>query len=227
MTFGAVFPRVMRPTFGPGLAGAAAAANWWEAGGVTAANCIAAYTPKGAASLAASYDNNAAPGNGLADGTYDAAPGVAPTWASGTGWTFNGINQYLICSYGFPSGTSVLVRYSGVNTAGNVAIFGQDKNRLKPAVGATQEYKYGGTSAFALHVAAAAGVMGMTPSAAYFDGVSLGTITPGALYDVQPVWIGGQQPGSYSACVIEALAIYNTTLSAPQVLAVSTAMAAL
>ena len=36
MTFGAVFPRAMRPAFRPGLAAAAAAATWWTAGGATA-----------------------------------------------------------------------------------------------------------------------------------------------------------------------------------------------
>ena len=55
---------------------AAAAAGWWVVVGKT---CIAAYQPKGAASLAASYVNLQQPG------TYDAAPGVAPTWAAGGG----------------------------------------------------------------------------------------------------------------------------------------------
>ena len=61
MAFGPVFGRVMRATFDPR---AAAAVPWYLSGGIAAANCIAAFTPKGAASLAASYDNNAAPGNG-------------------------------------------------------------------------------------------------------------------------------------------------------------------
>lgn len=43
------------------------------------ATCVAAYDAIGAASLADSYVNEANPG------TFDAAPGVAPTWAYGTG----------------------------------------------------------------------------------------------------------------------------------------------
>ena len=67
-----------------------AAVPWWLSGGISAANCIAAYQPKGAADLAASYVNLANPG------TYNAAPGVAPTWAAADGWTFGGTN-YLLC----------------------------------------------------------------------------------------------------------------------------------
>src|SRR4030042_266315 len=64
--------------------------EWWLAGGISAANCLAAYQPKGAASYAASKVNLANPG------TYDAVDGVAfPTWAAATGWTFNGVAQYL------------------------------------------------------------------------------------------------------------------------------------
>lgn len=63
----------------------AAAAGWWQVAGQT---CAAAYQPIGAASLAASYVNLANPG------TYNAAPGVAPTLAAG-GWSFDGLTQYL------------------------------------------------------------------------------------------------------------------------------------
>ena len=66
--------------------GGAAAASWWEVAGKT---CVAAYQPKGAASYAASLVNLAQPG------TYNATEGVAPTWAAGTGWTFNGTTQHL------------------------------------------------------------------------------------------------------------------------------------
>ena len=61
------------------------AAGWWVVAGKT---CVAAYQPIGAASLAASYTNLANPG------TYDAAPGVAPTFDAVNGWAFN-TTQYL------------------------------------------------------------------------------------------------------------------------------------
>lgn len=76
-----------------------AAADWWVVPGKT---CVAAYQPIGAASLAASYVNLANPG------TYDAAPGVAPTWASATGWTFNGSTQYLTTGITPPRGPNMV-----------------------------------------------------------------------------------------------------------------------
>jgi len=77
-----------------------AAVDWWLSGGINAANAIVVYQPKGAASYAASLVNLANPG------TYDAYAGSAPTWAAGTGWTFNGSTQYL---YAHSSGFSTLV----------------------------------------------------------------------------------------------------------------------
>lgn len=63
--------------------GAAAGGNWWNYTGV-----VAAYDAKNAASQAASYVNLANPG------TYDCtvASGT-PSWANGTGWTFDGSTQ--------------------------------------------------------------------------------------------------------------------------------------
>jgi len=84
---------------GPSVAGGGGL-DWWLSGGISAANAILAYQAKGAASYAASLVNLANPG------TYDAYAGSAPTWAAGTGWTFNGSTQYL---YAHSSGFSTLV----------------------------------------------------------------------------------------------------------------------
>lgn len=67
--------------------------DWWLSGGISAATGLATYTPKGAASLAASYDNNAAPGNGLPDGTHDAFLGTAPAFDTAIGWILNGVTN--------------------------------------------------------------------------------------------------------------------------------------
>ena len=109
------------------------ATDWWLAGG--APTPVAVYQPKGAASLSASYTNLVNPG------TYNAAPGVAPTWDAATGWTFNGTTQYLTTSV-IPTGAySALARFSnsgGVNArwlfgTSNTAVtsfFGIQPNRL-------------------------------------------------------------------------------------------------
>lgn len=71
-----------------------AAANWWDAGGWPSGSTYWVYQAKSGngivvASLAASYTNLAHPG------TNDLAPGTAPTWSAGSGWTFNGSTTYL------------------------------------------------------------------------------------------------------------------------------------
>jgi len=86
------------------------AANWWEAGG--ASGCVAAYQPKGAASLADSYINLANPG------TYDAALGVAPTWNTATGWTFDGSTQYLTTGITANANWSMILRFANVSGTG-------------------------------------------------------------------------------------------------------------
>ncbi len=112
MAFGGVFHPVFRPVFDPVGAVAAAAANWWEAGGAPAPVWV--YTPKGAASLAASYSNLANPG------TYDANPQVAPAWDAGTGWTSDGTKWLLAPSLTYAADQSqvLLVRFSGVSGNG-------------------------------------------------------------------------------------------------------------
>lgn len=109
MAFAPVFGRPFAPTFDRHAAAAAAAADWWTAGG--APTPIAVYQPKGAASLAASYVNLINPG------TYDAAPGIAPT-LDATGWVFNG-TQYLLTGIIPKDGQdqAVLVRYAGAGVA--------------------------------------------------------------------------------------------------------------
>jgi len=86
MTFSPVFSRPFPPTFDRRNAAGA----WWNLfGAIPNANVVAAYQPKDAANLAASYVNLVTPG------TYDAAPGTAPTWDATSGWIFNGSTQYL------------------------------------------------------------------------------------------------------------------------------------
>lgn len=76
----------------------------WYTAASSGATCVRAYAPVGAASLAASYVDET--------GNQDAAPGVAPTWAYGTGWTFNGTTQYLGFGHALDGTTaqSVIVR---------------------------------------------------------------------------------------------------------------------
>lgn len=216
--------------------GFSAATPWWLSGGIAAANCVAAYTPKGAVSLAASYDNNAAPGNGLPDGTYDAALGVAPTWAAGTGWAFDGVSMYLTTGItSVAGGWSMILRFSEIGVV----------NRYLAATFATEHFGIGplfnnGTAVYFRNKTSAPVAPGLTAGTLCIAGASVyrnGTqeagvsLFPSLSVAVPALYIGCRNnngtPDMYSDGKVQAFAIYNATLTAPQVAAVSTAMMAL
>jgi len=105
MTFGSTFGRTFSPLFQP-KSQAKKGGGWWNLDG-TLTSCVVAYRAKGAASLAASKVDLS--GNG-----YDIDGGSDPSFASGTGWQFNGTSQYLTASE-FPIN----------NAAFTIAIFGK------------------------------------------------------------------------------------------------------
>jgi hypothetical protein len=202
----------------------AAAAKWWLAGGVSASNAVAAYQPKGAASYAASKVNLANPG------TYDATEGAAPTWAAATGWTFPfPANKYLLCGAGWSGTYSALVRFAngGSTSPGSVIIGGP-----YPSLGLFTNY-FGlhayrnGTSERSLGSSQTAGVMAVAGAKGYLNGTSEVANLDGTGSHAT-IYIGQTGPNnSYWFGDILAVAFYNTTLSAAQVAAVTTAMQAL
>ena len=220
-----------------GGAGGAPVVPWYLSGGIAAANCIAAYTPKGAASLAASYDNNAAPANGLPDGTYDAAPGVAPTWNVVTGWTYAG-GQYLTTGI-VPAGThTTIVRFANCITSGGY-LFGSFLVAGTVIYGVCPFYTGVGPgvqywnqpsvpaailpnmSDGVLAIAGAAGFRGGAP-----DAVLGGTGNTGLAMFIGALNMGGVAAVQLVGDIL-AVAHYDITITDAQVLAVSTAAAAL
>ena len=146
--------------------GGAAAAGWWLSGGISAANCIAAYQPKGAASYAASKVNLANPG------TYDATEGVAPSWNGSDGWIGNG-SAYLDTGYASPSGASVIVRYSNaaLNTKAPCGAYDAANKRFYfvDTVGGVFGFRYGALS-YNTGAATSAAILAMTPTGLYVNG---------------------------------------------------------
>jgi len=205
-----------------------AAANWWEAGGATGA--VGVYQPKGAASLAASYVNLANPG------TNDAAPGVAPTWASGTGWSFNGSTQYLTTGLVPASGYSMICQYDGLSGASIEVLCGiastVDDARfwIMPRHTADLHIWGYGDAINTTATRSASGVMALAGTNGYLDGVLDG---PAGTWNstVLDIYIGGNNSDTGILNTIggniSALAVYNTTLTGPQVAAITTAMQAL
>lgn len=223
---------IRAPFPSPVASSGAAAVPWYLAGGVALANVVAAYQPIGAASLAASYSNLANPG------TNDAAPGVAPTWASATGWTFNGSTQYLTSGIAPASGYSVVIRISGGPTSGNnqyaLASYDGTGNtyfRIILRDAGRCIYNNGNTTLVDTEAAQAAGVWGMTPTDAYRDGTSQGSLGGWSGTNTRPIYIGARNlagtADAFTAFNCLAYALYNTALTGAQVAAITTAAAAL
>ena len=218
---------------GPAAAGGAAVmggvvGGWWLVPGKT---CVAAYQPKGAASYAASKINLANPG------TYNATEGVAPAWAAGTGWTFNGITQYLDSQYVPNTGNhSASVQFNNVASDGR-SLFGVliDLNARFGAypsrAGSGHYYDNGGGNAAVagliaagnLTVAAQNGYLNgaFDQALAAWTGVNIGTCIIGARRRAAGVI------DNYIAVNITAFSLYSAALTAGEVLALSTRMAAL
>ena len=204
-------------------------AKWWQVAGAT---CIAAYQPKGAADLATSYVNLANPG------TYNAAPGVAPTLGA-DGWDFNGSTQYLSSGVLVNGSThSVIVRFSAVT--GNGMLFGTVRTGLNyllaPNSGGTTVAWQLTNGAVSTYIAPAAtyGVLAMVAGqGGYRNGVLdlvLSSIALGATY---PMAIGARNNNgvilSFLAGTIAAFAIYsnNPATVAANIVALTARMQAL
>lgn len=225
---------------------------WYLAGNIPAANCLAAFKPKGAASYAASKVNIITPG------TNDATDGVAyPTWASATGWTFTAASsQYLTVGTGAIKAATPLSMVCRFNpdavdagyvlmeisdaaanqvfslqasggTGGDPIIFYGADIPAGPGASTTTTGFTAGNWFTAAGVSSAA-----NSRASYIDGGSKGTsaavITPLGLdttYIGRGWWAGGAS--GYLKGKIAACAFYDIALSDAQVLALHTAMAAL
>ena len=210
------------------VGGVAAAAPWWDPN--SEGLCVwSAYQPKGAANLGASYTDLS--GNGNTTG-----PGVAPTWDMVNGWKFNGTTQYLITTF-LPqndASQSMLGQFSGgpatsLNYLAGCRKAGASRFYLAPA-NTTVYYGNGGFTnpAPVLNAGniAVAGNQGFRNGVA--DGGIIGafdTVPTDALYIGCVNYTG--VPAAFFELYVQAFALYDTALTAPQVLSVYTAMAAL
>lgn len=211
------------------LRGGATAIPWYLSGGISAANCIGAYKPKGAASLAASYTNLANPG------TYTASfTGVTPLWSAANGWELDGTEAAETFVPGATAITaiqmqytwSIAVRYSNAN----IAMAGPTMIILQMDTGGMINVEIntkGDTLWYAdlgfFSLINAAGIIILTPTKIFQDGVLIhtwGAITP-------PVLSGRLRFGSTGYIGnINAVSVYNTDIAASGV-DLSVAMAAL
>jgi len=233
MTFGAVFSRAMRPPFGPNTGGGGGA--WWNLfGAIPLANCVAAYQPKGAANLAASYINL------TGNATYNCAPvEVAPAWDVASGWKFTiaAIPNRTSLTTGVTAGSnySAVVRFSNsTDTSANQAVFGNVTTNANffLLLRTTPKHRHANGVNLVTTASAwpASGVFGLTPGAGYRDGLSDGTFVYSWTGTAVPMFIGCySNAGSVTAPFtgyIQAFAVYNSDQAA-NMAALYIAMAAL
>lgn len=209
---------------------AAAAVPWWLSGGILAAQCRAAYQPKGAASYAASKVNLNQPG------TNDAIDGAAfPSWAAGTGWTFSTVLlQYLDTTVLHDDAGQVWSMLVQVTGAGSGVVAGDLRASRQFGIfadtgAATHRYHNSGVSTVA--GAVAAGNLAIAGAQGYLNGIVDGGAIGVAAQQSSNIYIGAgnNNPAPYFCFTgtVVAVSIYSVTITAPQVAAVAAAMAAL
>ena len=213
----------------------AALTPWYLAGGVTPANCIAVYDPWGAKNTSKARENVVNPG------TYDAADGVAPAWAKGTGWTFNGTTQYLRCNGLNAPNTNAwtyICWYKNITGLTGVVLGATDSSTfsftyLSPNWNATTGGRWSNdtTSAGALDATPATteGVIAMAGGTGYLNGVSKGSLGAAGGNNGWEIYIGarnsqGITPANFLNGTVCRVAIYNTVLTGDQVKAITRAI---
>lgn len=204
------------------------ASGWWDNDGAIA-GCVAAYAPVGAADLASSYVNLVTPG------TYNAAPGVAPTWNTVTGWTFNGSTQWLTLTGLRLSGITtrtVIARISGMSGGFSVRLIVSTTTlSLRASTGGDNRINFvnAGNATGTVVLAGEARVLAVAGNQGYLDGVANGsTWSFGSSGNFADIAVGATPGGgNYVAGSVQAVALYNATLSAADVQTITTRMNAL
>jgi lysophospholipase L1-like esterase len=202
---------------------AATGTPWYLAGGIPPANCLNAYQPMKAASLAASYTNLAHPG------TRDAVVVGAPTWDYVKGWIGDGVASSL--RTGLTSSQawkSVIVRYSGVSGYGLKGLWGVSSGfgaYLMPrAISGSTYYGYPNELQKASWMDS--GIIAMSGQKAYRDNVDEGlnfNAFTAPSYEVYMLSMGARY---YIDACIQAIAFYDIDITS-YLTALYTAMNAL
>jgi len=221
--------RLRRRLFAAMMGGGAAAGPWYLAGGIAKANCILAYQPKGAASLAASYTNLVNPG------TYNAAPGIAPGWDAVNGWKGDG-SAWLDTSYIVPDASNFTIVVKFTNQAKAYEnVCGADNGSVRisiiPWYTSDKLVAYVGDTLFSsVQQGMASGVVILTKTDCYRNGILDFSITAESYPNVKMAVMGRRYGGSGYNCInsyIQAFAIYDINFDAPTAAAINSALGGL
>lgn len=232
MTFGASFGRVFSPTFQPKSL-KAADNKWWLAGGIAAANCVAAYQPKGAANLAASYVNL------TGNTTYNLTTGDAPTFDTSYGWYFGGSDWLKTAVIPENDLTwSMIIRLSEVSraaagkcAAGTYATGYANSFLIMAVGGSTNTTYFANGSGKQITNTATDFVAAVTPTGVFLNGTKTANMFTTNSQAFGQIYIGAQNElaaaGDKYIGKMQAVAIYDAPLTDAQVTALTTAMNAL
>ena len=215
---------------GRALMGPRGVFRWWDPN--NEGLCVhCAFQPKGAGSFAASLIDLTGNGNNAGD------PGGAatPAWAALTGWTFDGIGDYLTTNFTPQNdqSQSMLVQYTNVTNNGTLCGTNEGANRrykICPDNGANQVQYFNGVIIQTIPLLLA-GNLGIAGNQGYRNGAADGgAIGAWGVAATVGCAIGAEMviaAAAFCACSIQAIVLYDCVLTAPQMLSVATAMAAL
>lgn len=217
---------------------------WWLAGGIPRSACMAAYRAVGASDYATSKVNLANPG------LYNATDGSAyPAWNVATGWTFNNASSQYLNSNITPTVNgqwSVIINYVYTRPAtySYPTVFGCQptsidypqltlcvENGTSGAPSNNTVLRNGHITGLTITPRIDSGTVAIAGNKAYSNGSLVGTLTVGSVANTYKLYIGAINNNaniiSFFNGIIKSLAIYNATLTADQVAALTIAMNAL
>ncbi len=203
--------------------------QWWLTFGIDTGDVVVAYQPLGADDIAGSYVNLATPG------VNNATPIVAPTFATGTGWTFTG-TQHLTTGVTGTGLQTIIARVSDIVGSGTEVLSAQ--------VGAQFQYltmaPFGPgsfTSGGGYNISTATSVISdftdniaaIARNKTYFKGTLEDTIGTLDTWSIGTITIANDTvSGSVKfEGIIKAYAIYNRELTAAEIVSIGANMLAL
>lgn len=202
--------------------------NWWDPD--NEGLCIyQAQQPKGAVSFAASLLDISGTGNNAGD-----PGGVAtPPWDAVNGWKFDGIADYLTTTFVPQNDQSqtVIVQFTNVTNLGylcGVSVGGGRRLTIRPDSGGGTGVRYENGGAVLVVPALLAGNLALAGDRGYRNGVAEGAaMAAWGAPIVLTLTIGARSGAIWGAVYVQAFAIYDCTLTAPQLLSIANAMALL
>lgn len=220
--------RLIRTIFAGAMAGPTI--PWYLAGGVSQANCVAAYRAQGASSLAASRVNLANPG------TYNLVElSGTMTWDATNGWSQS--TSAIVFTTGITGAVAGswtwIIKFSGAENGKQPfgSVQAGERMSVTPnySAASVRYYTVGAETVRTPHLTA--GILAMAGMQPYRNGAADGaeiSVTPTTVTDALYLMGSNDGTGGVSANFIDGyvqgFALYNTALSAAQVLAITTAM---